>query len=343
MTAVSLVYPDWLREMTRGKESAFANDEPTYYGVSGGKTSGLMSFLAHEHGEAPETYYGFQNTGEEHSQTYLFLQRFDIAGIGAEWSEFRKPVTYGAAPKEARYEIVTPETASRCGEPFDWFLETTAEYRNVHKGLGPIRPSGAMRLCTAFMKARVAAMVLRDRGWVQYTKCMGLRADEPSRVGKMRANDTRDKTTRAPLAEIGITKQHVNRFWSEQPFTLGCPDNLGNCQLCFLKDEADLAHNMLHDVAPEATQRWIDRQKKYGNFRERDYAQLLAEAPTREYIRDLLPGGLIPPPPPGFTDTHRYKLLIRQEQKILVNGLTHIVCNCEASELLTDEHVLEAM
>jgi len=345
-----MVYPDWLRAVTRGKESALCSDDPVMAGISGGKTSGLMGFLLREHGPV-DAYMGFRNTGREHSQAYLFLQRLEAAGFPIQWAEFRKPLTYGAPPSEFRYEIVTAATASRDGKPFEMFLETLAEFRAVQKGLPPVRPSGAMRLCTAYMKAKVANKIAEDLGHEAYTTFIGLRADEPGRVAKMSVRDTKAKTTRAPLAELGITNQHVKRFWVEQPFTLNCPENLGNCTLCFLKDEADLAHNMLHEVSSEERTWWIQIQDKYGAFKSgTDYEQLWREAPIREQIRKaLMSGGSlisgvgfgeVPPCPEGF-DPYRYKLLIRQEKRVCKEGIARISCNCEAAELLSDEYILD--
>lgn len=347
---VELKYPNWLREMTRGKESCLYRDEPVMVGTSGGKTSALLAFLVRSHSpNRLEVLLDFENTGREHSQTYLFLQRLSIVNVGPIWYEFRKPLIYGDPPRNALYEIVTAETCSRNGEPFEMFLETLAEFRKVAKNLGPVKPSAVRRLCTAYMKAKVSEMVARDHDFEVYTKFLGLRADEPSRIAKMSNRDTAKKTTSAPLAQLGITKEHVERFWTEQPFTLECPANLGNCDLCFLKDETHLAHNMLHEISDESREWWIKIQKKYGSFkRGTDYENLFSEAPIREHIRQqlssnaLIPGavwGQVSPPPEGFS-ARRYKFLIIQERKHLRDNDVAIQCNCEASELLTDDDIL---
>lgn len=136
-----LNYPNWLREMTHGHEALFRCEEPIMVGVSSGKTSALLGHLTKEHGKAPVIYNGFQNTGLEHSQSYLFMQRLEVAGLETEWTEFRKPLERGAEPRFARYAVVDAATAHRNGEPFEWMLETLAEYRATQKGRVKTEPA----------------------------------------------------------------------------------------------------------------------------------------------------------------------------------------------------------
>lgn len=336
-----MIYPDWLRSMTRGKEAVFSRSEPVSGGISGGRTSMLLRFLCREHGTG-EQYFGFQNTGREHSQTYLFLQRADRAALPVEWSEFRKPLEIGAAPKESRYEVVTPATAHRKGEPFEWMLEMLAEYRRA-MGKTPERISGGpgMRLCSRYLKSRIAEKIA-NATWGEgacYTRFIGFRADEPTRIGKLLARETERRAFAAPLAEIGIKEQHVEMFWRDQSFTLECPANLGNCDMCFLKDQGDIAHNAT-ELSLEAVQWWIDIQDKYGQFdASKDYRKLIDEAPAREEIRKMLYNKQPPYVPNGLTK-RRFDLLVAQEVRRTRDGIQRMQCNCEASELLGDGEVL---
>lgn len=338
-----MIYPDWLRAITRGNEAVFRCEEPVSVGVSGGQTSMLLRFLCREHGDGNQ-YYGFQNTGREHSQTYRFLQMAEACGLSTEWTEFRKPLVKGAPPKESRYEVVTPATAHRKGEPFRWMLETLAEFREA-SGRIPHKYAGgpARRVCSAYLKSKVAEKIAIDRwGHECYTTFIGFRADESVRIKKLKMRETARKSFECPLATIGITKEHVARFWSEQPFRLDCPENLGNCDLCFLKDQGDLAHNMAYEVSPESVRWWIDIQDEFGLFdQSKNYRRLLAEAPAREEIRAMLFRGETPRIPNGLTK-RRFDLLVAQERRRAANGLQRMQCNCEASELITDEDVAAA-
>lgn len=330
----------------RGNEDFFQINEETYVGVSGGKTSGLLAFLMEAHNKTNlPIVYMFANTGREHTNTLKFVVDLkDAFETPFLWIEYRKPPNKYGAPCESIYEIIeTPEQFSRNGEPFEMFLEALAEYREFEKGKGPLAPIPTMRICTAYMKAKTMEhYTRRELGWDCFTKLMGLRADEPARVAKMSDRDTKKITTDAPLARAGLTKEDVNRFWSEQPFTLELPENLGNCTLCFLKDEADLAFNMLYEIKPAETQWWIDMQKKYGAFKVKgaSYEEIWKEAPVRFAIRDALQQEREPVCPEGF-DAYRFKLLIRQERRVLKEGLVRIPCSCEQAELMTDEYILE--
>ncbi|MBF0247034.1 MAG: hypothetical protein HQL36_03020 [Alphaproteobacteria bacterium] len=78
---------------------------------------------------------------------------------------------------------------------------------------------------------------------------IGLRADEPRRVSRKRANpDLRMGMAGnfLPLADAGVTKMDVKRFWDAQDFDLRLPNingvtPLGNCDLCFLKGAKTIA------------------------------------------------------------------------------------------------------
>src|SRR5262245_32476374 len=185
---MQMVYPDWLRAIVRGKEHMFCRDEPVFIATSGGQTSGLLAKLTQWHSkDSAELRFNFENTGREHSQTYLFLQRLEQSGgVPMKWTEFRKPLQKGAPPRECRFEEVNAHTAHRNGEPFRWMLETLSEYRAA-MGKVPEKISGGpmMRLCSSYLKTKqadkVAATLWGDD--TDYTCFIGFRGDEPHRVG----------------------------------------------------------------------------------------------------------------------------------------------------------------
>ena len=72
---------------------------------------------------------------------------------------------------------------------------------------------------------------------------IGLRADEPRRVWRMRAGDCGSRTGASgvlPLADAGVREPDVIDWWKRQPFDLAIPSYAGNCDLCYLKGRAKL-------------------------------------------------------------------------------------------------------
>jgi len=74
---------------------------------------------------------------------------------------------------------------------------------------------------------------LKDQGITEWETAVGIRADEPRRVSKMRQK----AGYLTPLADKGLTSQDVIEFWSNQDFDLQLPASgfYSNCDLCFLK------------------------------------------------------------------------------------------------------------
>ena len=201
---------------------------PVQIAVSGGRTS---AFMLHEilrvNGPLPDrAVVTFQNTGREMPQTLDF-----VAEIGRRWNvhivwlEYRVQAPF--------FEVVTHNSAARAGEPFEALIEQ-------RKYL----PNQAARFCTIELKIRTAKRFLRSLGWNHWTNCVGFRADEPLRLNKPPPKDR--WTVWTPLADAGLSRHDVARFWARQPFDLALPNvngrcPLGNCDGCFLKSEANIA------------------------------------------------------------------------------------------------------
>lgn len=310
-------------------------------GISGGRTSALMAYLL-----PPETRLVFTNTGREHSKTLDFLRRLeDDLQRPIYRVEFRAPKR-GDPPKFATFELVPHEHLSRKGEPFTDFLLCLASFRAKHKGLGPIAPWARSRLCTSYMKVKTAARLCASWGWDkgEYTDYIGLRADEPVRVrGMEQRNRDSGGDERSPLAELGVRKEHVLRFFGGWHFDLGIPEHLGNCVECFMKDESDLAEALLD---PEALPEFaIAIENDFGPMRRGPlvpgYAQVLAEAPYRRRIRTALECGVQEPErEPGLSE-RRHRLIVKQERKVLNDGRRSIACSCDAAPLIDDDTVLD--
>jgi 3'-phosphoadenosine 5'-phosphosulfate sulfotransferase (PAPS reductase)/FAD synthetase len=177
------------------------------------------------------------NTGREDTASLAFGARVDgewlrPLGLGITWLEYR----FGAA-----FEVVTFDTLSRNGEPFEAVIAQRALFT------GPL-PNPRSRYCSSEMKTRTMKRYLRSIGWTEWDSFVGIRADEQRRVAKFRSNPSPDgghETVRLPLADAGVTAHDVGAFWAQQPFDLELPNNNGktmhgNCDLCFLKPAAQI-------------------------------------------------------------------------------------------------------
>jgi hypothetical protein len=299
-------------------------------GISGGRTSARMAYLV-------DAVLCFQNTGREASKTYEFIEKLE-QDLGREIVrlEFRAPPR-GEPPRKAVFEIVEHRRLDRCGGVFKDMLECLRTYRAKHKAAGPIAPWARSRICTAYLKIRTQRKYCLSLGWGnqrEYVEYVGFRADEPLRVAKMRGRNAELGTDeRAPLFDLGITREDVLEFWGEKPFDLDLPEHMGNCTGCFLKDERDLASALLE--AETDAQWWIDVEDDYAPMRRggrSSYRQVLAEAPERMRIRDAIARGEdVRPSPDGFVTSlpaRRVRLIVAQE----LAARTPFSCECDAAK-----------
>ncbi|MBL9048478.1 MAG: phosphoadenosine phosphosulfate reductase family protein [Tabrizicola sp.] len=195
---------------------------------SGGRTSAYMlrQILDANGGIPDRAVVTFQNTGREMPQTLDFVQEVgERWGVPMVWLEYR--------PTAPWFEIVSHNSASRDGEPFDALIDKKKYL-----------PNQQTRFCTIELKIRTAKRYLVSLGWKHWTNATGIRADEPHRLNKPNPKDR--WTTWNPLAEAGVGRHHVTAFWEAQPFDLRLPNVggncwLGNCDGCFLKSEAHVA------------------------------------------------------------------------------------------------------
>lgn len=124
-----------------------------------------------------------------------------------------------------------------------------------HKAL----PNQFKRFCTIELKIKTAKRYLRSIGVREFENLVGFRYDEPMRVNRrtQRFKKVHDKF---PLFDNKVTKQMVNEYWANKPYTLEIPSILGNCTLCFMKGKnAILA--ILREY-PELANEWIEDEKR---------------------------------------------------------------------------------
>lgn len=230
---------------------------PAVISFSGGRTSGYMLWriLQAHGGRLPDdVFVAFANTGREELATLDFVQACsDRWNVPIVWLEYD-----GKADGKKLYKVVDYATASRNGEPYAQLISD----RNY-------LPNAVARFCTTELKIRVMHRYIREvRGWEDWVSCVGLRADEPRRVARLRARkggETPDEEAIAPLADAGVDVAEVGRFWSESPFDLALPNMNGrtmhgNCDLCFLKGAGQVL--ALIREKPSRALWWIEQEKR---------------------------------------------------------------------------------
>lgn len=194
---------------------------------SGGKTSAYMTrwLLDNKTVDFEKIVITFANTGQENEQTLEFVDRCDKEwGLGVVWLE---AVTNPERGQGTRHKIVTFETASRNGEPFE-------DYIKKH-GI----PNQAFPKCTGELKLAPMRSYLRSLGWKNgtYKTAIGIRIDEMDRV----SSKMEKENLIYPLVEYTkATKQMINLWWERQPFTLNLQEHQGNCKFCWKKSKRKL-------------------------------------------------------------------------------------------------------
>lgn len=206
----------------------FKIEGPTCISFSFGRSSAKMlrMLLDANDGLPPDAHILACNTGKEDPASLRFGAR-----VSQEWGV---PITLLEYREGGGFEVVTFETASRNGEPFD----------AVIRQRGGVLPNPVSRYCSSEMKTRTMHRYIRQvLGWDDWETMLGIRADEPRRVAKFRFNphpETKDEYVRIPLADAFVTAEQVGSFWRAQPFDLELPNiggktAHGNCTRCFLK------------------------------------------------------------------------------------------------------------
>lgn len=232
--------------------SPFKITSPTCISFSGGRTSAYMLWRVLEaHGMSlPQgAVVCFANTGKEDEATLRFVQTCSERwGVHVTWLEYQQA--------EPRFKVVTFETANRDGRPFEEIIEQRGGYL----------PNRVARYCSSELKTRTMHRYLKAQGWQEWDTFIGIRADEPRRVAKFRANpkpEGKHEEVWLPLAQVGVSSHDVAAFWRSQPFDLELPNIQGktmhgNCDLCYLKPASQLLS--LIQEKPSRAIWWIQRE-----------------------------------------------------------------------------------
>ena len=244
----------------------FKITEPTLISFSGGRTSAYMLWrvLQSNGGLPTDAVVCFANTGKEESPTLDFVHDCQSNwGVTINWLEYR--------PDNPKFTLVSYDTASRSGEPFEALI-TKRKYL----------PNMVARFCTSELKVLTMDRYLKSIGWDDYVTMVGIRSDEPRRVAKMRANKDIKLT---PLADAKVNEKQVWDFWSSQPFDLRLPKASGasNCDLCFLKG-GNIVMGLIAQK-PDRAIWWANMEEKIGGTFRPDrptYRQMMNDTNSQQ-------------------------------------------------------------
>jgi 3'-phosphoadenosine 5'-phosphosulfate sulfotransferase (PAPS reductase)/FAD synthetase len=254
---------------------------PATISFSGGRTSGFMlrQIIEAHGGKLPsEVLVVFCNTGLEHPKTYEF-----VGEVQKRWGLRIHCLEYTNRDGEHHYRDMDLFATHRMGEPFTHLIEACGYL-----------PNPVMRKCTSELKIRTTKRFVRSMGWKEWTNVVGLRADEPRRVMRMRGDVVGEHVV-MPMAEAGHAIDDVLAFWKAQPFDLELPgsgNEFGNCVGCFLKGTDKLVRLMRKE--PELFWWWtqaekmnLSSDKPSGRVFRQDrptYAQLLEMSKNQGYM-----------------------------------------------------------
>jgi hypothetical protein len=227
---------------------------------SGGRTSAYMTWWLLNEWKGRhnwEILIIFANTGLEAEGTLFFIDECAAEwNISIVWVEAKYKDENGVAYSEkgwsVKHRVVTYETASRKGEPFEELISL----------LGI--PSTEAPFCSFQLKKKAIESYVKEIGWKKYYIAIGVRVDEPLRINENRGK----KRIMYPLAELNpTTKRQVSEWWGKQSFDLTIHPDEGNCINCWKKDFPRLARNYAR--IPESFNWWKRMENQYGDFNPR--------------------------------------------------------------------------
>ncbi len=209
---------------------------------SGGESSAMMvKLLLDKKKEEYNMNFVFMNTSKEREETLIFADKVDkLFGLGLVWIE----ATFDKL-KGIGYDITNFKDAKRNGEVFESMIKCY--------GL----PNNKYPHCSRELKLQPFDRYVKDN-FKDYKVAIGIRCDEVDRINsKWKVNKLY-----YPLIEFNITKQHVNKFWYNQPFRLNLKGYQGNCNLCWKKS----TRKLLTIINEGGDEWWNDMENKYKRY-----------------------------------------------------------------------------
>lgn len=222
---------------------------------SGGLTSAYLSKRLQDSGKY-DLHFIFANTGLEHPATLEFVRRCDREfGLNLVWLEAVVNPTHGIG---ITHKVVSFETASRFGEPFEAFI--------AKSGI----PNANKPQCSDRLKELVIESYKRSAGLTGVSHALGIRRDEPKR----RSKSAKKYNLCYPMLdwpEFMADKLDVVDFWDTMPFTLGIEPHEGNCETCWKKSDKKLW--LLALEHPERFAFMMSMEHKYRHVKPNDDGQ----------------------------------------------------------------------
>ncbi len=229
---------------------------------SGGRTSAYMTWWMlnewedrHDH----EMIVVFANTGKEVEGTLFFVDECSQEwGVPIVWVEAKckdeNGVPYSEKGYQVKHKLVTYETASRKGEPFEEMISV----------LGI--PSTGTPFCSYQLKRKAIQSYTKSIGWDNYYTAIGIRYDEAEK--RMNPNWISEQILYPLIFNNPTNKIDVIIWWGKQSFDLNIHPDDGNCDNCWKKDFPRLARNMVRN--PKSFDWWQEMVDKYGHFNPRN-------------------------------------------------------------------------
>jgi hypothetical protein len=232
---------------------------------SGGRTSAYMTWWLFNEWKERDNWdklVVFANTGKESEGTLFFVDECSQEwGIDIKWIEgYPSEVGKGWS---VNHKLVTYETASRNGEPFEAMI----------KKLGI--PFQSAPFCSPQLKTAPIKKYLKSIGWTKYYTAIGIRYDEQKRINK----NYKKQRIIYPLVEFNpVTKNQIKQWWDLQSFDLDIHPDDGNCVCCWKKSFNVLARIM--ERSPKSFDWWQQMIDEYGTSKHKSY-----EGDTQSFYR----------------------------------------------------------
>jgi hypothetical protein len=247
------------------KNKIYQCDEDAVISFSGGRSSAFLLFKVLEayDGRLPDHIKViFCNTGKEMPQTLSFVK-----SCGINW---KVPIVWLEYRSKKDFVVVDYKTSSKNGEPFAAMIDDKK-----------MLPSPPKRFCTSELKVLTIERYMKSLNIEQWTTFVGIRADEPRRVAKMKMKED----YLVPFAQDKIIKNDIINFWKKNNFDLDLPfhGDFSNCDLCFLK-RLSLKKTIIREDPVRALW-WANEEEKINHFFRADhpsYKQLHQTAGQQE-------------------------------------------------------------
>lgn len=222
-------------------------------GFSGGETSAFMAqWLKRHKADKYEMLFVFANTGQENEQTLEFVDKCDKHfGLNVVWVE---AVINKGTGNGTRAKVVSFETASRNGEPFEAHIQKYG------------MPNMENLACTRELKTNAMKAYARSIGWNRkdYEIAIGIRVDEIDRINSRYKEEKLIYPLTSPKWGIPMTKPKINFYWKQMPFRLELKGYEGNCMVCHKKSLRKLL--TIAKDTPEKFDWAIRMEEKYEQF-----------------------------------------------------------------------------